>query len=128
MRLPWVGLCCTSAPYLQPAAPPPGLISAPAFINNIGVLKRSKIPTSIPRDFKKPDWELLFHAAATALSDYALSISVTHVKSHQGDSGTPFKDISLSAQLNIQADHATTYASYHYTQIPTPTRPYHQQT
>jgi hypothetical protein len=103
--------------FQPPPSPTP--LSAPAYIDNLGVVKRSKTSTSTSRDFKKPDWDL-FHEAEVVLANTTLSLFVSHVKSHQDGLGTPFNDLPLLAQLNIQADQAATNA-YYLSHIPQPT-------
>ena len=55
-----------------------------------------------------PQFDII-NEIAIVLGDLPLTINLHHVKSHQ-DQKVPYENLSLPAQMNIQADHKATDA------------------
>ena len=110
---------CTSTPFT-------GVLAT----DNTGLIDRvmaqNQITYPVPNAVFKPDWDVVQGIVET-LRQTEVSATYVHVKGHQ-DSKTPYEELSLLAQLNVDADQ---YAGEYRTQygmhrpvIPlSPTRP-----
>eukprot|EP00957_Ditylum_brightwellii_P086834 6608673-Ditylum_brightwellii.AAC.1 len=61
------------------------------------------------------DWDLIAQAAIT-LQQHSKSLSIKHIKSHQGND-TPEEQLNLSARLNIAADQNATQYRIQYGKV-----------
>ena len=74
--------------------------------DNTGVIDRvrsqSQLKYPIPNAVFKPDWDVI-QAIVQTQQSFSISTTYQHVKGHQDDD-TPLDELSLLAQLNVEAD------------------------
>ena len=84
------------------------------------MIKRTKDKIQTSQKCLQPEWDLFQAARATLATIPAVTLTTTHVKSHQDKGSTPLSQLPLSAQLNIQVDQSATAIYQH---IPNPSPP-----
>jgi hypothetical protein len=85
--------------------------------DNLGLLTRIEkclpYPDPFPNTTLQPDWDVTNEIIVT-LQELKIQPILEHVKGHQDDH-TPYDDLPLEAQLNVDADHE---AGYYQTMFP----------
>ncbi len=66
------------------------------------VTKCLPYPEPFPNHTLLSDWDVT-HQIADTLRQTAILLTLKHVKGHQDDT-TPYRDLSLEAKLNVDAD------------------------
>ena len=111
--------CCSTTP-----------ISGILATDNTGLIDRVQSQTilkyPIPNSVFKPDWDIV-QAIVQTQQSFAITTTYQHVKGHQDDD-TPTVELSLVAQLNVEADKYAgafrhQYGSYRPLIPLSPTRP-----
>jgi hypothetical protein len=89
--------------------PPDTPLVVPGFIDNKAVIARKQ--NHCEKGFQectRDEWEIL-HESQCICSSLNVDITLQHVKSHQ-DAEKPYEELSMDAQLNVDADQLATTA------------------